>query len=91
MDKKNPTTEVNLKEQFKESDPLEELSRTLPAVFARREVPRLLGGIVSVGHLQNMDCEGKGPRNRYLLGRRVFYRREDFLEWMRSNMRSVSV
>lgn len=60
-----------------------ELERTLPPAFARVEVPRLTGGIISAGRLANLDSEGLGPR-RFNLGRKIGYTRGDFIAWMRT-------
>lgn len=60
-----------------------ELERTLPPAFARTEVPRLLGGLISAGRLANLDSEGLGPK-RITLGRKVGYLRADFITWMRA-------
>jgi len=64
-------------------DAYTELERTLPPVISRTEVPRLLGGLISVGRLANLDCLGKGPR-RITLGRKIGYTRADFIAWMRA-------
>jgi hypothetical protein len=64
-------------------DRFTELEKTLPPVFARTEVPRLLGGLISAGRLANLDSEGLGPK-RITLGRKVGYLRGDFIAWMRS-------
>ncbi len=65
------------------SDPYAELEKILPPVFARTEVPRLFGNLISVGRLANLDSERKGPRH-IRLGRKVGYTRADFIAWMRS-------
>lgn len=56
------------------------LQCTLPTVFARKEVPKLLGNTISAGTLANFASEGYGPpciRN----GRNAIYERESFLNW----------
>jgi hypothetical protein len=65
------------------TDSYADLEKTLPPVIARTEVPRLLGNLISVGRLANLDCLGQGPR-RITLGRKVGYTRADFIAWMRS-------
>jgi len=57
------------------------LLNSLPAVVARKQVPALLGGLISEGYLQNLDSEGKGPR-KIKFGRRVGYTREDLIAWL---------
>ena len=64
-------------------DRFTELEKTLPPAFARTEVPKLLGGLISAGRLANLDCEGLGPK-RINMGRKVGYLRGDFIAWMRS-------
>lgn len=65
------------------SDPYVDLEKVLPPAFARTEVPRLLGNLISAGRMANLDCLGQGPR-RITLGRKVGYTRTDFIAWMRS-------
>lgn len=65
------------------ADSYAELEKNLPPVFARSEVPRLLGNLISAGRLANLDCLGQGPRS-IRLGRKVGYLRADFIAWMRS-------
>lgn len=67
---------------------LEGLKEALPPIIARRQVPHYLGNSISLGHLQNLDCLGDGPK-RHLLGRRVVYFREDLLAWLREHLREV--
>ncbi len=65
------------------SDAYAELEHTLPPVISRSEAYRLLGGLISVGRLANLDSLGKGPP-RITLGRKVGYLRSPFIAWMRS-------
>jgi hypothetical protein len=60
-----------------------ELEQTLPPAFARTEVPRLLGGVISSGRLANLDSAGEGPP-RFYIGRKAGYLRRPFIEWMRA-------
>jgi predicted DNA-binding transcriptional regulator AlpA len=60
-----------------------ELEHSLPPILARTEIPKLTGGLISVGHLANLDSLGRGPR-KITLGRKVGYLRSDFIEWLRS-------
>jgi len=60
---------------------LKTLEKELPAIIARREISKLLGGIISSQTLANYDCQGKGPKS-LKIGKHVTYRREDLLEWL---------
>jgi hypothetical protein len=71
------------------SDLYADLEQTLPPIFARTEVPRLLGGLISAGRLANLDSLGQGPR-MIKLGRKVGYIRADFIAWMRSRAGQAS-
>lgn len=58
------------------------LSKELPPVFARRDVPRFLGGSLAVGTLANLGKE-KGPA--YIRrGKHAIYEKNTFLTWYRS-------
>lgn len=59
------------------------LRAELPAVFARREVSRLFGNIISPKTLANLDSSGDGPP-RFRSRRHVCYERDAFLDWLAS-------
>lgn len=61
---------------------LDSLRKELPPTFARAKVPHLLGGIIAVGTLANLDSVGAGPTDSFRLGRRKCYRRDPFLTWL---------
>ncbi len=67
---------------------LQNLRHELPAVVARSEIKKRLGGMVSVGHMANLDSAGLGPP-RVRLGRRVGYPRDALLDWLRERMQDV--
>lgn len=67
--------------QFK--DVYEELEQTLPPVIARIDIPKYFSGLVSVGWMANLDCEGKGPAS-FKLGKKVGYTRGALIAWIRS-------
>lgn len=54
----------------------------LPPVVARKEVGRVLGGIVAHQTLNMADCAGSGPTIAYRVGRSVVYRTESLLGWL---------
>jgi len=53
----------------------------LPLLITRKEVSRLLGGILSPGYLANLDCLGQGPK-KVRIGGKVAYLRQDLVEWL---------
>lgn len=60
----------------------DELLSILPPVIPRKDIERLLGGIISRGHLANLDCIGEGPP-RIEIGKHVGYLRGPFVEWLK--------
>lgn len=52
-----------------------------PELVTRRHLSELLGGLYAPETLANLDCEGSGPANRVLLGRRIAYPRLDAVLW----------
>ena len=64
---------------------LDLLAGELPPVIARKDVERLLGGIVTRKTLANADARGAGPETAYAVGRNVVYRRESLLDWRGNN------
>ncbi len=65
-------------------DLFETLEKELPALIARREVPRLCGGIVSQKTLANCDAMGTGPTERTIINGHVTYTRAALVVWLRS-------
>ena len=59
-----------------------ELERSLPPIFTRETASKMIGGIFSPRTLSNFDSAGTGPRNKFNLGKKVGYRREEFIEWL---------
>jgi len=64
---------------------LERLLTTLPPVVARNQIGFYLGGLLTKGHMQNLDSEGKGPK-RIKIGKRCGYLREDLVAWLKERM-----
>ena len=60
------------------------LDATLPAIFARREVPRLLGGAIAAGTLANL---GKSGPMYFFVNRNAVYEKTSFLSWLRTQIR----
>lgn len=65
-----------------DSDLFSQLRKELPVAFGRTAVDQLLPGIITSKTLANLDSKGLGPKNRYTQGRKVFYRREEFIEFL---------
>lgn len=63
-----------------ENPVIEALLQALPPLVARHRIEVFLPGILSRGHLQNLDSAGRGPR-RFRRGRKIFYLRRDFVRW----------
>ena len=64
---------------------IEELEGSLPPVFGEKSVEELIPGFVSHRTLKNLRCEGKGPK-AFRAGRRILYRRSDFLSWLEARL-----
>ncbi len=66
---------------------IENLQKSLPSIFARREVGRLTGGIIQPGTCANLDSLGLGPKNRFFVGRKICYERDSFIAWLLSRVK----
>lgn len=53
----------------------------LPPIIARKEVGHFTGGWLSPKTLRNDDSVMKGPRRKFISGRKVLYRRDDLVEY----------
>ena len=58
---------------------LEELRRVHPPIFSRETASQMVGGIFSSRALSNFDAAGTGPINKCHIGKKVAYRREEFV------------
>lgn len=61
---------------------LTRIADKLPPVIARKEVARILGGIIAPKTLANLDSLGEGPKARFKIGRNVAYITADLLAWL---------
>lgn len=55
---------------------------SLPPFIARKEVQKVLGGIVSPKTLANADSLGIGPKSRKRFGKTVVYETAELLRWL---------
>lgn len=61
---------------------LQEMEAKWPATFVVRErVEEFTGGLISSGHIGNLDRQGRGP-NRLKMGRKVVYPIKEFIAWL---------
>lgn len=59
---------------------IQKLEESLPPIFTRTAVPKLLGGAIAAGTLANLGKDGP-PYVR--AGHHVIYEKLEFLEWFR--------
>lgn len=59
---------------------ISKLQNSLPAIFGRTAVEKLMPGILNSKTLANLDSAGEGPPY-FKQGRKVFYERDSFLKW----------
>lgn len=64
------------------SSPLSSLRSSLPPIIPRTRVGELTGGAIAPQTLANLDSQGRGPAGAFLLGRKLCYEREAFLDWL---------
>jgi hypothetical protein len=58
-------------------------------VVARAEVGKFSGGALSPKYCANQDSLGTGPKGRFKIGRRVVYRVDELVAWLREHSRAV--
>ncbi len=66
------------------ADFFQALERELPPVFTRKVASNVIGGILSVKTLSNLDSLGKGVKGAVRIGNKVCYKREAFIEWLKN-------
>lgn len=58
-----------------------------PFPFVLRKDSHLAtGGVYSWQQLKNLDAQGKGPKDRFYIGKKVAYTRESFFKWFLERM-----
>ncbi len=57
---------------------LESLRTSLPPIFARRVLPKYLGGAIALGTIANLGKDGPPYVQQ---GRNAIYEKESFLKW----------
>ncbi|HBW17475.1 MAG TPA: hypothetical protein DEF41_15475 [Desulfovibrio sp.] len=65
------------------------LAKDLPPVFTRKVAAKMLGGVLAIGTLANLDSQKKGPTRLRLKGR-VAYEREAFLVWLSTYLQKAA-
>ena len=68
------------------SSPLAGLHSALPPIIPRTRVGQLTGGAIAPQTLANLDSQGRGPAGAFLLGRKLCYRREEFIAWLEARI-----
>jgi hypothetical protein len=58
-------------------------------ILARNEIERLKGGVVTRKYLSNLDCLGRGPKGRFLIGRRIVYPLGALVDWLQQRSQIV--
>lgn len=67
----------------------EDAKAKLPIFIGRSEIEKFFPGVIARGTLANLNSKGLGPR--YIKrGRKVFYYRDDFIEWLRRSSQGFS-
>ena len=58
------------------------LSERLPPIIARKEVAKLTFGLVSAKTMANRDSLGTGPKNRFKMGKEIWYHKKEFIDFV---------
>ena len=57
----------------------------LPCLLARKDISKYFGSFISINYLANLDSRKKGPVKCHI-GRKVLYKKEDFIAWLESRL-----
>ena len=68
---------------------IEKLKQSLPQVFGRTAIEELMPGLINPKTLANLSSIGQGPQT-FKQGRKVFYERDSFLEWLEKRIRVLA-
>lgn len=59
-------------------------------LIARADIGKFTGGAISPKYCANMDSLGEGPEGRFMVGRRVVYKVDEFLTWLREHSKPAT-
>lgn len=65
---------------------IEGLEASLPAVIARKAIPKYFGGSLSVGTLANL---GKDGPDYFLVNKHATYEKQSLLKWYRAQIKKT--
>jgi len=66
------------------------MAENWPSPFiARQEVGKFTGGIINPKYLANLDSQGKGPKGRIKVGRKIAYPVKEFVAWLESRSQNL--
>jgi hypothetical protein len=66
---------------------IEAVSKELPSLVSRHKInEQSASWPYSKGTMQNRDCDGTGVKERFMVGKHVFYLREKCLEFLRDEL-----
>lgn len=68
---------------------INDLKKNLPLLISRKEVPKILGGLISSRALANLDSMGKGPGKIKFGARTVIYTRDSLISWIVDRIQNV--
>jgi hypothetical protein len=63
-------------------------SRAIPELIGRSAIKDFFPGILNGKTLANLASQGRGP-HAYKIGRRVYYRYEDLMDWIKTNSQPI--
>ncbi len=67
---------------------LDVLEKELPEIVARHKLASYPSFPYSRGTMQNRDCEGTGPTDKFFMGRYLYYTKRSLIEFVRRQMRT---
>lgn len=72
--------------------PFQKMAERWPStIVSRDQIQIFTGGIISQGHIANLDCKGLGPARQVRCGRKIGYPVEDLVAWLEDRCEEVVV
>ncbi len=67
-------------------DIFEKLKEHYPVTWVTRgELKKITGGLICGRTMEKLDHQGRGIKNRPIIGNRVVYHIDDLVEWLKNN------
>lgn len=79
---REPKAKSETKTPGRVADLFQGIRERYPSFIPRKSASEATGNLYCKNYLSNLDCQNRGPRERFRVGGQVVYSTESFIEWL---------